>query len=150
MSTIEINEQQQAYIKQVQATRRKYIWQWRAHAFAHNSLHIIIFGGAVIVPFLIQLKVADIITTIVSALVAVAAAITHFFQFGERRRIYRLASEGLQRELIYFDVQGGAYKNRKPEEAFEYFLDQTQNLMYQNVKDFFTVVGSEPAQQKAQ
>ena len=130
----------------MRALTQKYFLQWRAHAFAHNALHMVIFVGAVILPFLIQLHAQDFISIIVSALVAVAAAITHFFQFGDRRRIYRLTSEELRREINYFDVHGGAYKNLKPDEAFEHFLDQTQKLIFQNVRDFFTVVGAEPSQ----
>jgi Protein of unknown function (DUF4231) len=90
MNTIDINGKQMEYIEHTRSLEQKYQWQWRAQGFTHNILHIIIFVGAVILPFLLQLKVDTLIITIVSAMVAVAAALTQFFQFGDRRRIYRL------------------------------------------------------------
>src|SRR5207302_442837 len=101
----------------------RYQLQWKWHAFAHNLFHIVIFVGAVIVPFLLQLKVNVSLTIIVSALVAVSAALTQFFQFGDRRRIYRFTAEGLRKEIASFDVRGGEYRNLKPDEAFERFFE---------------------------
>ena len=146
MNASDIHEKQNEYVAKMRSLQQKYQRQWRAHAFAHNILHIIIFVGAVVVPFLLQLKVDTTITIIVSAMVAVAAALTQFFQFADRRRIYRLTAEGLRTEFDSFEVCAGEYRNLNAEEAFEYFLEQTQNLRYQNVEEFFKIAQSEPKQ----
>jgi Protein of unknown function (DUF4231) len=98
----------------------------------------------VTIPFLIQLKIPDFITIIISALVAIAAAISQFFQFAERRRIYRQTYEDLKNELTCYEVHGGIYRDLTPEDAFQHFLKQTLKLMNQNVEAFFIVVGKEP------
>src|SRR5436309_15042096 len=115
MNTFDISGKQKEYIESIRSMEKKYLYRSLAHAFAHNILHFTIFVGAVIVPFLLQLKVDTLIITIVSAIVAVAAALTQFFQFGDRRRIYRLAADGLRREINYFDVRGGEHRNLKPD-----------------------------------
>ncbi len=149
MGAIDVSEKQNRYIERVRATERAYTIKWYAHAFLYNVLQGVIVAGAAAVPFLLNIgDVPKIIPTIISIVVAIAAALMQSFKYGERRRLYRLTSVKLRREIEYFDVHGGEYQHLNQEQAFQRFLERTEKLIYESVKDFFTLEEIQDTQQE--
>ena len=96
----------------------------------HNTLQISILAGAAIVPFLLNIPdVPKLIPTIISGLVAVAAALATYYKFGERGRIDRQTAQELQQEYNRYDTERGDYKGKGPKEALDLFLDQTEQIL---------------------
>lgn len=107
-----------------------YYWTSDFNVVVHNTLQISILAGAAIVPFLLNIPgVPKLIPTIISGVVAVAAALANYYKFGERSRIDRQTAQELQQEYNRYDTERGDYKGKGPKEALDLFLDQTEQIL---------------------
>lgn len=123
-----------------QMTKEKYIHDLRRSCFnnnffwyldgsVHTWLQFIIVAGAVVVPFLLNnTSVTKAIPTIISGVVAVAAALSTYFKFNERGFRRFIAFEEMTDELNSYDLHGGLYANLDEEKAFNLFFNRTMEL----------------------
>src|SRR6266436_438358 len=92
--------------------------------FVFNTLQIIILAGAAVVPFLLNItNVPKLVPTIISAVVAVAAALANYYKFGERGRVDRQTAQEMHQEYNWYDTERGDYKDKDPKEALDLFMD---------------------------
>ena len=62
-------------------------------------------------------------------MVAVAAAMSNYYKFGERGRIDRLTAQELHQEYNLYDTERGDYKSKISKEALDLFLDRTEAIL---------------------
>jgi hypothetical protein len=121
----------------------------------YRLLRLVTILGGVVIPALVGLNVsgafsARIRWTVfgIGLVVAVAAAIEGFFQFGERWSHYRSAAELLQSEGWQFFQLIGRYNDFTTHAgAFGRFAAQVEAVIQQDVDAYFTTVVTEQPQQ---
>ena len=136
------------YIKRIQdqATTKKRIWQTRD--IINSFLQFIIVVGAASVPVLLLIsQVPKLIPTIISGIVAIAAAVANQYKFGERSRIHRATFEALTKELDMYDYKVAAYKNLGKDQAFDLFVERTELILDEHTKKVFALQDSTQNQQ---
>jgi hypothetical protein len=109
--------------------------------------------GAVILPALVAQPAASKYAAFwikwtafgISLLVGISGAVEHFFRYGERWRHYRKTVEWLKVEGWQFILLTGPYRRLDThEEGFRTFSGRVENLLQQEVTEFFgRVVPSE-------
>ncbi|MDX6692355.1 MAG: hypothetical protein QOG15_3812 [Solirubrobacteraceae bacterium] len=107
--------------------------------------------GAVVVPALVGLQglkgdLSDVVTglaIVISLVVAVAAAIEQFFQFGERWHHYRRTVEALKSEGWLFFELTGPYALGSHARAFDAFAARVEQIIASDVEAFVTRVTAE-------
>lgn len=129
------------------------LWLERKARRARNfyyGLRLTTVIGALLVPALVTISVSDdtldawvkAATWVVSLVVAISAAVTQFFHFGERWRSYRRTAERLKAEgWLYFQL-GGHYaaNGASHESVFPAFAARTEKLILEDVDSFLTDV----------
>ena len=141
-------EKKDKYILRIhqQAATKKRIWQTRD--IINSILQLIIVVGAASVPVLLIIsQVPKLIPTIISGVVAIAAAIANQYKFGERSRIHRATFEALTKELDMYDYKVAAYKNLVEEDAFDLFVERTELILDEHTKKVFALQDSAQYQQ---
>jgi hypothetical protein len=110
--------------------------------------------GGVIVPALVSISLAGsgrfdpdldfamrLVTFVISAIVAVTAAVEGFFHFGDRWRHFRATAEALKSEGWQFLTRSGAYRNLDDaEERFQAFAARVESVLREDVEGFMTGV----------
>jgi len=97
---------------------------------AHNILQFITIVGAGIVPLLLTIsQVPKLIPTIISGVVFVTASLANHFKLRERSHIDRLTAEAMWKEIEFYNLSSGLYKNLEDEQAFNLFVERTQQLL---------------------
>lgn len=106
--------------------------------------------GGVIVPALVSWNVGggaataiQIITFVVSLMVAMSAAVEEFFHYGERWRHYRRTVERLKSEGWQFFQLSGAYANQTHIQAYPAFAARVEELSREEVEVYMTQVAKE-------
>jgi hypothetical protein len=143
-----MSEKQDKYIHRIQeqAATKKRIWQTRD--IINSFLQFIIVVGAASVPVLLLIsQVPKLIPTIISGVVAIAAALSNYYKFGERSRIHRATFEALTKELDMYDFQVGPYKNLGEDQAFDLFVERTELVLDEHTKKVFALQESTQYQQ---
>ena len=136
------------YIQRIsdQAATKKRIWQTRD--IINSILQFIIVVGAASVPVLLIIsQVPKLIPTIISGVVAIAAAVANQYKFGERSRIHRATFEALTKELDMYDYKVAAYKNLGEDQAFDLFVERTELILDEHTKKVFALQDSTQYQQ---
>jgi Protein of unknown function (DUF4231) len=135
-----MSEKKDKYILHIQkeaATKKKI---WRTKDIFNSFLQFIIVGGAASVPVLLIIpQVPKIIPTIISGVVAVAAAIGNYYKFGEHSHIHRATYEALIKELNNYDNQVLAYNNLEEDQAFGLFVERTELVLDEHTKKIFSL-----------
>jgi hypothetical protein len=111
--------------------------------------------GGVIVPALISISLGQPstetwlrwLTFVVSLVVAISAGIEEFLRYGEQWRHYRRTAERLKVEGWQFITRTGPYVHGAPEDAFQTFATQVEQLLGSDVSDYLdrVVVVSAPS-----
>jgi hypothetical protein len=110
--------------------------------------------GGVIVPALVSISLAAsgrfdpnldfllrLLTFVVSALVAVTAAVEGFFHFGDRWRHYRVNAELLKSEGWQYLTDTGPYRRiEDPDIAFQSFASRVEEVLRDDVEGFMSNV----------
>jgi hypothetical protein len=95
--------------------------------------------GGVIVPALVSQNL-QLITFIVSLLVAMSAAVEEFFHYGERWRHYRRTVELLKSEGWQFFQLSGPYTGQTYTQAYPAFAARVEELSREEVQVYMTQV----------
>ena len=125
------------YRDSVAGVRIRLRYQTMTFGFIHNLLQLIILAGAVAVPFLLNLSIEKIIPTIISLVVAVAAAISNYYKFGERSRNNHQTSEAIRREIVWYDLRKGPYLDLEPEPALDLFVNRIEGFRDEHTQRSF-------------
>jgi hypothetical protein len=108
------------------ATENKRNYQW---------LQLTIGIGSVAVPVLLGFQgTFTIVATIVSLVVAAAAAVENVKKYGDGWRSFRSAAEALQREKALYDVSAGPYRVAK--RPFIRFVERCEDIIAQQNGQF--------------
>ena len=107
----QLSEKADHYKRNIIEEYSKYYRRSGMNIVAHNLLQICILVGAAVVPFLLIISsIPKLIPTIISGVVAVAAAMSNYYKFGERGRIARLTAQELHQEYNLYDTERGITK----------------------------------------
>ncbi|HYN90229.1 MAG TPA: DUF4231 domain-containing protein [Ardenticatenaceae bacterium] len=102
----------------------------------HHGLQLFIALGAIAVPVILNIaQVPQLVPTILSALVAGAAALENVYRFGDNWRNFRQTLEGLKREKVMYDAGAGPY--RETDNAFALFVERVESLISEETKVYF-------------
>lgn len=116
--------QWQYYDSKASENKRNYQW-----------LQLTIGIGSVAVPVLLGFQgTFTIIATVVSLVVAAAAAVENVKKFGDGWRSFRSAAEALQREKALYDVSAGPYRIAK--RPFIRFVERCEDIIAQQNGQF--------------
>lgn len=113
----------------------------------YRRLRLVTIIGGVIVPALVSLNVGgdmqglvQMLTFIVSLMVALSAAVEEFFRYGERWRHYRRMTESLKSEGWQFLQLSGSYANQSHMQAYPAFAARVEELSREEVDTYITQV----------
>lgn len=102
----------------------------------HLALMVFTSLTSISVPILLNVpNVPKLIPTVLSGLVAMAAALENVYHFGDNWRNFRRTLEALKRERMLFEMGVGPYKN--PERAFDRFVRTVENLIAEENRAYF-------------
>jgi hypothetical protein len=140
--------QPDAYLKQRWQTQRDYYSKQSARNKSwYQSLQLFIVLGAIAVPIILNIpEVPKLIATILSGLIAGAAALENVYRFGENWRTFRQTLEALKRERVLFETGAGAY--RKSENSFYLFVERVESLIGEETERYFPEEGEKAQGQK--
>jgi len=114
---------------------KKLIRKYRNRAMTlnliHQSLQIILITGSAIVPFIIVSDIPKTIPFITSAIVAVAAALTKYYPFGEHIINFRIAFEKTQKEYDLYESERGPYADLGRGAALDLVLDHIDEIRHE-------------------
>ena len=113
----------------------------------YRRLRLTTIIGGVIVPALVSLNVGSdmqglvqMLTFVVSLVVALSAAVEEFFRYGERWRHYRRMTESLKSEGWQFLQLSGSYANQSHLQAYPAFAARVEELSREEVDTYITQV----------
>ena len=113
----------------------------------YRRLRLATIIGGVIVPALVSLNIGSdmqglvqMLTFIVSLVVALSAAVEEFFRYGERWRHYRQMTESLKSEGWQFLQLSGVYANQTHMSAYPAFAARVEELSREEVESYITQV----------
>ena len=113
----------------------------------YRRLRLVTIIGGVIVPALVSLNVGSdmqglvqMLTFIVSLMVALSAAVEEFFRYGERWRHYRRMTESLKSEGWQFLQLSGSYANQSHVQAYPVFAARVEEMSREEVDTYITQV----------
>ncbi len=131
------NTRQETYMQQRWQTQRDYYSKQSARNKRwHQSLQLFIALGAIAVPIILNIpEIPKQIPTILSGLVAGAAALENVFRFGDNWRNFRQTLEVLKRERALFEAKAGPY--RESEDAFTIFVERVESLISEETMRYF-------------
>ena len=110
----------------------------------HQGLQLFITLGAIAVPIILNIPaVSPMFPTILSGLIAAAAALENVFHYGDNWRNYRQTLEALKRERSLFDAGVGLYGD--PKKSFPLFVERVESLLNEETMRYFP-----PERSKAQ
>jgi len=130
------NEFHDDIIDKRQKTIKKLIRKYRNRTIIlnsfHQSLQIILVIGSAIVPFIVYFSdIPKTIPIIISAMVAVAAALTKYYPFGEHIINFRTAFEKTQKEYDLYESGRGPYANLGQGAALDLILDHIDAIRHE-------------------
>jgi hypothetical protein len=103
----------------------------------HHLLQLVILIGAALVPFLLVIStVPKLIPTVISAVVAVAAAISNYYKFGDTFRLNRLTFYALSQEIVLYELKSEQYKGLDPTSAFTNFVSRVELIFRQHNREY--------------
>jgi len=128
---------QETYLLQRWQTQRDYYSKQSARNKRwHQGLQLFIAVGAIAVPIILNIpEIPKQIPTILSGLVAGAAALENVYRFGDNWRNFRQTLEALKRERALFDASAGPY--RDSENAFTLFVERVESLTSEETMRYF-------------
>jgi hypothetical protein len=92
--------------------------------------------------------VVDMITVVVSLMVAGAAALESLYKYGDSWSSYRSAAEELQAEKYFYDMLAGPYANNP--NPFATFVERTEGIVANQNGKYFQAVQQQIQKQAAQ
>jgi uncharacterized protein DUF4231 len=127
------------YVTQVLAIRKSYLRQGYIAFFMHLILQFITLVGATSLPFILNLPTIDKrLPTIISAVVAVAAALSAFGRLGERARSLHVASAAIRHEHQRFDLNAEPYNKLPPEEGIIHFMERIEAIRKEELQSLLS------------
>ena len=122
---------------------------WITLNIIDSFLQIIIVFGTTSVPILLIIsQVPKLIPTIISGIVAVAAAVSNYYKIGGRSRIYRVTFETLEKEQNEYKYHVGPYKeDLEEDQALGLFVRRTELVLDELTKKLFALQESAQYQQ---
>ncbi len=113
----------------------------------YRRLRLTTIIGGVIVPAMVSLNVGgdmqslvQMLTFVVSLVVALSAAVEEFFRYGERWRHYRRMTESLKSEGWQFLQLSGSYANQSHMQAYPAFATRVEEMSREEVETYVTQV----------
>ncbi len=140
-------------------TKEKYIARMRYQYDAKRQIFFvtrvidaafqsIVVGGAAAVPVLLLItSIPKTIPTIISGIVAITAALANYYKLGERSRIHRTTAQALIKQLDRYDLKLKPYKTLDEDQAFDLFVENTELIMEEHVKQIFSMQPAHPTQE---
>ena len=102
----------------------------------HQGVQFFIAIGAIAVPILLSIsEVPKPFPTILSGLIAGAAALENVYRYGDNWRSYRQTLEALKRERALFVARAGVYG--EPANAFPLFVERVESLLSEETMRYF-------------
>jgi hypothetical protein len=102
----------------------------------HQRIQLFITIGSIAVPILLSIaEVPKLIPTILSGLIAAAAALESVYHYGDNWRNYRQTLEALKREKALFSARAGSYKDLP--NAFGLFVERVESLLSEETMRYF-------------
>src|SRR5262245_20996062 len=121
-SPSELNRDQLEFVKTATQRQVSYKVWWWVHTLLYNGLSLVIVAGAAVISVLVNIPaVSPLILTIIGGSVAVGGAVSNFYNFRERRQIYRFGLVQLEQEIRAFKLGTGVYANLDKSKAFLLF-----------------------------
>ncbi len=115
------------YLQEIDEHVSDYVKQARVYAWWHNLLQVLVILLSVCVPFLLHISfISNWVPTILSLVVAAAAGVDKYFQFGEKSRLYRNVSDLLRQEKRQYLYGAGSYSSLTEARKFEMFVEQAE------------------------
>jgi hypothetical protein len=125
-----IPNKKEEYIERMRQKSLAFTKWWRRLRSTDYTLQFIIIVGAGSVPFLLTIpQVPKFIPTVISTIVFVAASLASYFNFRERSHVDRAAAEAIWKEIEFYKLNSGRYKTLEGDEAFNLFVETTQQLL---------------------
>jgi ABC-type multidrug transport system fused ATPase/permease subunit len=102
----------------------------------HQSLLTFTVIGSIAVPILLNVPgIPKWIPTVLSGLVAAAAALGNVYRFGDNWRNFRQTLEALERERALFDTEVWPYED--PQVAFNRFVTRVEDIVASETARYF-------------
>lgn len=113
----------------VQKQISKYRWTARVLKSIQQFLQLVVIIGAASVPLILSNPTSPReVSTYISIIVAVSAAILNFYKFQDHITFQQTAAERMQLEYNQFATQRGIYKNLDRGAALDLFMDEIDKL----------------------
>jgi hypothetical protein len=90
----------------------------------------------------------DVITVVISLMVAGSAALESLYKYGDAWGSYRAAAEELQAEKYFYDMLAGPYSNNA--NPFATFVERTENIVAKQNGQYFQVMQQTIQKQSSQ
>ena len=124
------------FVKRNEKSIKRLIRKYRNRAILlgtiNHILQFILIVGSVLVPFMIYFSnIPKTIPIITSALVALAAALTKYYKFGEHIINFKTALEKTQTEFNLYDTGRGAYVDLEEGEALDLIMDNIDEIRHE-------------------
>lgn len=121
----------------------KYRWKAKMcrNIYLYTNLLGILFSSAV--PILINLKINQLVPTVISFLVVVVVSLEKVFHFRDRWKNYQTTEESLRKELYLVETKSGKYKGKNYEEQFDLLVSSVELIIEQERKDTIVVRSAE-------
>jgi hypothetical protein len=122
-------DKREEYITNTLKLSQQYFRQAHIAIYLHFFLQFIILLEATSLPFILNTPAIDkYIPTLISAVVAVATAISTFAKLGERASNLYLAGQSLRHERRSYEINSGPYKGLSTEEALSLFVQNIGDI----------------------
>jgi len=123
-------DEKEEYIARMRQKSLGFTKWWRRLRATDYTLQFITIVGAGSVPFLLTIpQVPKLIPTVISTIVFVAASLASYFNFRQRSHVDRATAEAIWKEIEFYNLNSGRYKNLEGDAAFHLFVETTQQLL---------------------
>ncbi len=130
-----MQQKREKYVSRMREQYKHKSAAWQQRRALDTILQLIIIVGSVSVPFLVNIsQLSKLVPTLVSTLVAIAAALSNYYKFGEWGRIHRSTAQKLIDEIEDYDLRTGRYKNLDEDQAFELFKERTELALNEHMR----------------
>ena len=128
---------EEAYLQERWQSQKDYYSKQSAqNKRLHQRIQLFITIGSIAVPILLSIaEVPKLIPTILSGLIAAAAALESVYHYGDNWRNYRQTLEALKREKALFSARAGSYKDLP--NAFSLFVERVESLLSEETMRYF-------------
>lgn len=132
-----ITTKEETYLQERWQTQKDYYSKQSAQNKRwHQRVQLFVTIGAIAVPILLSIpEVPKVFPTILSGLIAAAAALESVYHYGDNWRNYRQTLEALKREKALFTASAGSYVD--PAKAFPRFVERVESLLSEETMRYF-------------